>query len=229
MRLAFSAATAALLIGVVGCTLRTHHTIDARIQVDVRYVEEQAEDVLDFIEGESDELTIKQKPQSRMLPEYVNDAIEFLMPIRPVHAQEMKSDSPKIRELAQSMRERNSEIDSWKQKGCMGEDNRGYVEVLDCADLENDPEAKNEVQKLKTEENNDRKEMYNEFARLNKDINLTVSQVERIFAKKRMERAKSGEWFQLPPEGSDFDAFKNSSLGKRLGTQAKPGAWVKIP
>jgi len=229
MRLVLSALTACAVLAAAGCVIRTEHTIDARIQVDVRYVEEQAEDVLDFIEGKSDELSIETPPTSRVEPSFFDDVLEVLTPIQTAHAQELKSDSPEIRRLAEKLRARNSEIEALKKSGCMGEDNRGYVDILPCDALEEDNAAKNEAQRLKTEENEDRKAMYNEFVRLNAESNFTVAQIERIFARKRLERASSGEWFQLPAAGSDFDNFKNSATGRKLGDKASPGAWVQIP
>jgi hypothetical protein len=39
-----------------GCIIRTHHTIDAHITVDIRRVEQQVDNVLDFVTGETDTL-----------------------------------------------------------------------------------------------------------------------------------------------------------------------------
>ena len=57
---------------------------------------------------------------------------------------------------------------------------------------------------------------------------MTVAFVERTYARKRLERAKPGEIFQLPEDEEDFKAFKESETGKKLGDECKPGAWIKI-
>lgn len=228
MRRYLYAATAVAAIAAVGCVIRTEHTIDARIQVDIRYVEEQADNVLDFIEGDTETLDVAPKEQSHAAPGMFERGVQFLRPFETAHAQEMKnSDSPKIRELAEKLKARNGEIQAMKRAGCLGEDNRGYIDLRDCPDFQ-DAEKKNAAQKLKAAENEDRKAMYNEFARLNADMNLTVAMVEKIFAGRRLERAGAGEWFQLPAAGAEFDAFKNSAAGKKLGDKAQPGAWVQF-
>ena len=225
MRVVLALVTAAAMVTVLGCVVRTHHTIDARIQVDVRYVEEQADDVLDFIEGESDTLDLD---QSSLDPSLLYRAMETFAFFQTAHAQELKSDSDQVRALATKMKNRNPEIAKLKASGCMGEDNRGYVELRECDALK-DADAMNAAQRLKSEENADRKALYNEFAQLNADKNLSVGDMERIFARKRLERASAGEIFQLPAAGADFDAFKKSGKGKALGDKCQPGAWVKIP
>jgi uncharacterized protein YdbL (DUF1318 family) len=225
MLAALSAITA---IAVVGCVIRTEHRIEAHIQVDVRYIEEQAGSVLDFIEGDSDELegfdgsTLDTTPNRGM-----EGLVDWLRPIQIAHAQALKTDSAKTRELAEKMRARYKEIAAVKKTGCMGEDNRGYVELFDCAAIE-EGEKRNAAQKLKTAENQDRKALYNEFAKLNAEGNVTVAQIEAIFAKQRLERAKAGEKFQLPKEGPVFDAFKESEKGKALGEECVAEAWVTI-
>ncbi len=224
MRAMLALLTAAAMVSVLGCVVRTHHTIDARIQVDVRYVEEQADDVLDFIEGSSDTINLD---QSRNDGSLMMRAMETFAFFQVAHAQELKSDSDAVRDLATKMRARNGDIEKLKASGCMGEDNRGYVELRDC-DALSDTEAKNAAQRLKSEENADRKALYNEFAQLNSDKNLSVGDMERIFAGRRLERAKAGEIFQLPAAGADFDTFKGSAKGKALGDMCQPGAWVRI-
>lgn len=227
MRVGLAFLTAVSMLTIIGCVVRTHHTIDARIQVDVRYIEEQADDVLDFIEGESDTLEVG-TDQSKAEPKGFWHHLRYLDPFPAAYAQELNSDSDAIRAIATRMKERNGDIGKLKKSGCMGEDNRGYVELLDC-DALSDADAKNAAQRLKTEENADRKALYNEFAQLNADKNLNVSDIERIFARRRLERGAKGDHFQLPPAGKDFDAFKESAKGKALGEDCRPDAWVELP
>jgi uncharacterized protein YdbL (DUF1318 family) len=115
-----------------------------------------------------------------------------------------------------------------KKKGCIGETNRGYIELRKCAEHEN-AEKKNAAQKVLADENKDRKALYREIARINKEGELTVTKVESIYAQSRLKRGKKGEQFQLPAAGPEFDAIKKSPLGQKLGSKAKAGAWVTIP
>ena len=219
-------ATIVLLIAF-GCVLKTHHTIEAHITVDIRHVEAQADNVLDFIEGKTDEVP-------KVAPGTNSDGAslfqrfgDVLCPIPVAHAAELKESSPLVTQILKELRERYPKIQALKTQKSLGEDNRGYVD-LRSFDAFKTPEAKNEAQKLVAAENKNRKDLYKEIARLNEESKVTISIVERIYAQKRLERAKPGEIFQLPPKGEDFEAFKNSALGKRLGDACQSDAWVTI-
>jgi uncharacterized protein YdbL (DUF1318 family) len=217
----------AVLVVAAGCVLRTKHTIDAHIVVDIRYVEEKADDVLDFIEGKTDELPdVVPEPTS-----WLDQLYDDVAPVRTAYAaeaeEEMDAKSKLVDEVLEKMRKRHPKLEALKKTESLGEDNRGYVALRESETLA-DPEKKNEAQKLVHEENTDRKGFYKELVRLNRSRNLTLTDVERVYARKRLERAKPGEIFQLPEEGKDFDKFKNESAGKKLGDACKPGAWVKI-
>ncbi len=217
-----------VVLGAVGCVIRTEHQINAHITLDIRHIEDQAESVLDFVEGKTDTL-----PGVEETPEPVSRAkrlIDALNPIQTAWADTIKvTSSPLVVEIATKMRERNKDIETLKQQGCLGESNRGLVELRDC-EATQDAARMNGAQKLVAEENKDRTALYNEIARLNKETpEINVAKVQSIYALERLRRGRSGEAFQLPAAGSDFDAVKSSSLGKKLGDKCKPGAWITIP
>ena len=216
-----------LLILVAGCVIRTEHTIDAHITLDIRHVEEQAEDVLDFIEGKSDVLPGLGDAPAADTSSVLQRGLRFFSPIQPVYAEGLKTASPRVSEIAVKLRERNSQIVVLKQKGCLGENNRGYVELRDCDGFK-EGEARNAAQKLLADENKDRKALYKEIARLNSEQNLSVSLVERVYALQRLQRGKSGEVYQLPSDDKDFQTIKASTIGKALGDACQPNAWVTI-
>ena len=216
---------ATMFLVTFGCVITTRHTIDAHITVDIRHIEEQAEDVLDYIEGQTDALPgieAAAPEQSRL-----ERAWETVAPITPVHAQELKTSSPLIRQIANSLRKRNPKICGLKHKGILGEDNRGYV-ALQSPDAFEDPEERNKVQRLIAEDNDDRKALYKELARINKDAKVSVTTIERIYANQHLKRAEPGQFVQLPPKGEHFDELKASPIGKKLADECVPGAWVKI-
>lgn len=216
----------AALLALAGCVIRTEHKIDAHITLDIRHVQEQAADVLNFIEGKTDTLPgfeEEAKPTS-----WLQKSLDFINPFEPAYAAEMKTDSARVKEIATELRKNNDDIAKLKKDGCLGETNRGYVDLKDCDALK-DADAKNKAQTLVAEENKGRKALYNEIARLNKDDGVTVTKVEQIYAVERLKRGKAGEEFQLPAAGDLFDDIKKSDLGKKLGDKCKPDAWVKIP
>lgn len=216
----------AVLIALAGCVIRTEHKIDAHITLDIRHVQEQAEDVLNYIEGKSDELPgLEAKPESTS---WLWKSLEALDPFETVDAAEMKSDSARVKEIATELRKNNDAIAKLKKDGCLGETNRGYVELKDC-DAMKDADAKNKAQALLAEENKGRKALYAEIARLNKEDGLSVTAVEQVYAVQRLKRGVSGEQYQLPSAGELFDEIKASDVGKKLGAACKPDAWVTIP
>lgn len=213
----------------VGCVvLPSKHEINAHIRLDIR-LERDAADILDFIEGKTDSLppAVSGEEPDRQDVSFWVRACEVMHPIRTVYAQDLKSDSPKARELAVKLRERRPAIDDLKAKGYIGEDNRGYVALMDHEDLK-DPEKKNEVQRTIHQENTDRKALYKEIADLNQDKRATLSMVEQVFARVYLKRAQPGHYVQLPTDSKELEEFKNTAHGKALGDAVKPGAWVRI-
>lgn len=188
-----------LLLGA-GCAWRAQRGLEERVATDLRDIGQQADHVLDFLEDRRDE--------------------------PPVLGRDPEAGAKLWEET--SFSERHGAILSFKQNGCMGENNRGRLELRECEGL-SDPEAWNNAQKLLALENKDRKALYKEIARQNRAEKISVSEVERIFVMKRLSRARSGECVQLPANEEDFMAFKASPYGKRLGEACVPEAWVVIP
>lgn len=229
-KLAIALVSAMILMGL-GCVIRTEHTITAEITLNIRQIQEQADDILDFIDGESDELPGMEgiDNTSDASSSDWQHILQQLSPMQTAYAAEIKeTTSPLIKEIASKLRARNDALLALKKKGCIGETNRGYVELRDCAE-QADAEKKNAAQQVLAEENKDRKALYREIARINKESDLTVTKVESIYALSRLKRAKKGAIIQLPPAGEDFDTIKKSALGQRLGSKATAGAWITIP
>jgi len=215
-------AVAAFVALLAGCVV-IPNTFDANINITIRQIEEQADKVLDFVEGKSDTLPEVAPAAPEKKSSLVNSVWNALDPVSTAYAAEVKEDSAKVTQIAASMKARYAEVDAAKKTGAVGENNRGFLELVK-ADAIADAEKKNAVQKTIAAENDDRKALYQEVARLNSDQNMTVGAVERVYAQKRLERAKSGEMFQLPPAGPDFDALP---ANKKAGGSA--GSWVTIP
>lgn len=217
----------AAIVIVVGC-VNIPKTFEAHITIDIRHqIEQQAGSVLDFIEEESNDLkgdNTSARPDSTS---WLQRAQGTLSPFGVVYAAELKSDSPKIREIALRLRERNKPILELKATMSTGENNRGYLEMRE-PDRIADADKRNEAQRLIAAENSDRKALHQEVAQLNKDQDVSVGAVERIYAMTRLTRAKAGELVQLPPKGEAFDEFAASDKGKKLGKERVPGAWVTI-
>lgn len=221
--------SAAFLAAILGC-INIPDTFEARIYIDIRHIQEQADQFLDYVEGKSEtlpEFTAPADDQSSRAA-FVPMHFASLFTTGVAYAQELRDDSPLVKQIANAMRARHPQIEALKRTGAIGENNRGFVEIVDPGTFES-AEAENEAQRLVAAENEDRRALYKEVARLNSAENVSVSTVEAVYALKRLERASSGHKVQLPPPGPNFDAFKASAQGQKLGAQAQPGAWVVIP
>lgn len=221
--------SAAALAALVGCVV-IPDTFEATININIRHIQEQADQLLDYVEGESETIPEFTPPEdtgdTSMRIGNLHFAMNWSAP--QAMAAELDDSSPRVTQIANAMKQRHPELEAIKKTGAVGENNRGFVEIVN-ASVFNNPAAENEAQRIIAAENEDRKALYREVARLNSDQNVPVSVVERVYAQTRLKRAKSGEIFQLPPAGEDFDTFKNSAKGRALGTSARPGAWVIIP
>lgn len=184
----------------LGCVTQEGQGIISNAAPNLRYIEEQAVMVLDFVEGSRDALSGQ--------PEAL---------------------SPQLMEIAGRMRLHHPEIAVLKQQSCLGETSQGLVELREC-DAIQDSEAQNTTQKVIAEENKDRKALYNEIVRLNRDLSdITVATVQYVYFLARLNRGHGGESFEMPEPGPAFDGIKGSAAGKRLGDQCRPSAWVTFP
>mgnify|MGYP000972436792 CR=1 FL=1 len=227
MKKSVALAAAALVWLAVGCVIETKHTIEAHITLDIRHIEEQASGMLDYIEKKSDTLPgLEPAPAPSSMLHRVLDALD---PMSAAYADELKTGSPLVTEIAERLRQRNDAIATLKKQGYLGENNRGYVELRESKPFTTQDD-RNAAQQLLAEENKDRKALYKELARINEDApGMSVSVIEKVYANQRLKRATSGDLFQLPDAGPDFDALKASPLGAKLGAQCVAGAWVTMP
>ncbi len=225
MRRVSNGITVIAVVLIVGCVV-IPNTFDANITITIRHVEEQAGQILDFVEGKSDTLPGLEETDTENMS-FLQRTLQYLSPIQVAYAAEIKDTSPRVRQIAKKMKQRFPEVAAIKATGAVGETNRGLLQ-LERAALIPDAEEKNRVQRVIAAENEDRKALYKEVARLNKDQNLDVGKVEKVYAMQRLERAKKGEYYQLPAPGQDFNKFKAAPLGRRLGAACVPGAWVTI-
>jgi uncharacterized protein YdbL (DUF1318 family) len=235
MKRIMTAFLAAAFIVAFGCSV-IPKKFDSRVTMDVRrQIERQAESTLDFIEGKTDEIkdgavkTAPSEKRSQTPQKYslLQGVSEIVNPISVVHAASSKASSAEVLTIAEELRKRNPFVLEMKRNGIVGESNRGYLDMLSPHKF-SDPGEKNDKQRLIAAENKDRKTLYEEVAKLNKEDNVSVSMVERIYAFERLKRAKTGDVFQLPGESVDFDAFKVSGIGVKLGAECVPKAWVTI-
>ena len=99
---------------------------------------------------------------------------------------EIKEMTPEVKAALENRRNRFDQLQAFEAQGVLGENNRGYVEVL-----QDNPEA----WALVEVENKDRRIIYQTIAHQN---NLTdaLETIEKVFAEGQREKASPGEKIQ---------------------------------
>jgi uncharacterized protein YdbL (DUF1318 family) len=102
--------------------------------------------------------------------------------------------TPAIRALKDSLKTRFQLLKPWLDKGVIGHNNRGYLEIRDTTGLSLKEKA--ELTALVNAQNRDRKALYGEILSANKLDPNKINQVEKVFADSRREKSHPGWWIQ---------------------------------
>lgn len=100
----------------------------------------------------------------------------------------LKTMTPQVKAALDARRDRYHEIQQLKQEGLIGENNRGYLELL---------KPSSAAAKAVEAENKDRRLIYQTIADQN-GLKDSLDIIEKTFAEVRREKALAGEWIQLP-------------------------------
>jgi len=111
--------------------------------------------------------------------------------IKDAYAQEPLS--PEVEQAAYNRRDRNPILDTWEEKGVIGENKLGLVEVRDPR------RADSSVNSLINRENSDRIIIYNAIAIKN---NISFEEVQKMYAKKLQDRVNSGTPMEILNEAT---------------------------
>jgi uncharacterized protein YdbL (DUF1318 family) len=101
---------------------------------------------------------------------------------------DLKEITPAVQTALENRRSRFSELEDLKQKGLLGENNKGYVEALKSGD---------NAQAIAAAENKDRKTIYKAIAEQN-NLSHAFDVIESVFAKVQRDKAQSGVMVQNP-------------------------------
>lgn len=211
--------------------IETTSKIEAHIVIDVRKVEAEAQQVEGTVRGQDD--ATKAKPDAPP-----QSAVADLHPARVVarrslwsifdFATSASAQTPEDEKAALDRRKsRSGEVEKALTGGCLGENNKGYVEARPC---DGSAEAKAVAKKLTEDENKDRKTIYSSAVvkQGHKLSDEGIDAVGQIYAKVIREKLKKGQLFQVPTNDERLQEFKESALGKALGA-VKKGDWVRVP
>ncbi len=143
--------------------------VDISMRLDIyQHVAKDIDDIESIVSG-SESKPAEKAPQSR-LDWFISTAF----------AQESEL-GPEVQQAALSRRDRRPQLVSWQEKGVLGENRSGLVEMRGAAD--------SSVQALANAENQDRMVIYEAVARKN---GTSVEEVQKLYAKRLQNDAPSG-------------------------------------
>lgn len=102
--------------------------------------------------------------------------------------------TPAIRALKNSMKQRFPQLQPFYDKGNIGENNAGLLEIRDLANLSLKEKA--DVSRLVEQENKNRKDLYIEIMKANKFGADKLPQIQKLFANSWRGNSQSGWWIQ---------------------------------
>ena len=102
---------------------------------------------------------------------------------------DIKEMTLEVKSALDSRRARNEQLRSFKAQGIIGENNKGYVQILGLS-------VSSAADDLIAAENQDRKMIYNTIVTQNNLPSESLSTVEQVFAQVQRDKAASGDRIQ---------------------------------
>lgn len=157
-------------------------------------VKQAAEEIVEEIrKKEEKDVSVLEALESRMA-RTERSGFSFV-PAAYAYAQEETTVStPAIRALKESLKNRFTALKPFFERGNVGENNKGLVEIRDEAALNLKDKAN--LRNLVREENGDREKLYAEVAKALKIEASQISRIQTIFAENWIKSASSGWWVQ---------------------------------
>jgi len=158
-------------------------------------VQKDAEEIVGEIRKKAEE---KKKDKDSLMIEMeqaMSSGGGSFSPVSPLYAQEATEvTTPKLRALKQSIIDRYAKLKPFRDKGNVGEGNDGFLKIRDESGLNLKDKAM--LRNLVNDENNDRKNMYAEYARAKEIDASQIPRIQKIFAAQWIKDANSGWWIQ---------------------------------
>jgi uncharacterized protein YdbL (DUF1318 family) len=135
-----------------------------------------------------------QKPEQKQMNLF-QEIKKFVWEPKEAYAEiDIEVSTPAIRALKDSIKERFPQLKPFYDKGNIGENNTGLLEIRDVAGL--NLKEKADLNRLVDMENKDRKALYTEIMKANKFGPEVLPQIQKIFANSWREKSQSGWWIQ---------------------------------
>lgn len=108
------------------------------------------------------------------------------------------SDQEKVKQAIMARKLRKKDVDEVKQAEIVGEQNDGFLKILNPGKVENNSDRYDFIDRLVVEENHNRTILLQRIYSMNKNIDEDQKfQINSIFAKINIQNSKSGTWIQL--------------------------------
>ncbi len=156
-------------------------------------IQKAADEIVDDVRGTGDQKRPEEKLNDRQ--SNVLDSIKSIIGPSEAYAQiNIEVSTPAIRSLKQAMKDNYPRIKVFYDKGAIGENNRGLLEARDTGNL--NLKEKADLNRLMTQENNNRNALYAEIMRANKLGADSLPKVQKIFANSWRDKSQPGWWIQ---------------------------------
>lgn len=119
--------------------------------------------------------------------------LEWLIPVAEAGQANIDIDTPAIRRLRASMKQRYGRLNPWFQSGAIGYKSDGLIGIRDLKALP--VKDRNAAKRLVAEENEDRNALYREIASANGHPEWE-GEIRSTFARRWPEKAAPGTWVQ---------------------------------
>lgn len=185
-----------------GITIGLAFVLAACVTVNIYFpaaaIQKAADQIVDDVRGTPD----KEKPQgnedknSRLFDRFR----QFSIGPGSASAQiNIEVSTPAIRNLKEAMKGRFPSLKPFYDKGTIGENNMGLIEIRDTAAL--GLKEKADVARLADQENRDRRSLYSEIVQANKLKPESLSQVQKLFANSWRAKSQPAWWVQNDNNG----------------------------
>lgn len=188
----FSASMLMMLLTLAAC-------VTINVYFPAAQAEKAAERIVDEILGNQPQSQPEAKEDKgaylihQQNPGLIAGVFDLLIPSAQAAQPDFSVNTPEIRRLKSSMSRRNSKLSKYYKSGAIGFTNNGQVAIRDSKAVSLKQRA--ELNSLIRAENKDRKALYRAVAKANNHPEWE-SQVRDIFAKKWVQKARSGWWYQ---------------------------------
>jgi uncharacterized protein YdbL (DUF1318 family) len=110
---------------------------------------------------------------------------------------QISPEKKRVLDAMQDQKFNKDDIDEFKRKGYVGENNQGFLSIRNHEDLNEDASASEFVQKIVDEENASREIIIDRVIQLNDALKNAVKEnVMTIFAQMNQENSPAGTWIQ---------------------------------